>query len=423
MPDARDDATPEPARAPDAESASGKPYDVVLFGATGFTGSLVADYLAGHAPAGARWALAGRSEAKLRGVRDRLAAAHPELKELPLLIADSGDPEALRALAESTRVVISTVGPYLHRGEPLVAACAEAGCDYVDLTGEPEFVDAMFLKYHARAVETGARLVHACGYDSIPADLGVLYTMRELGPQSGPVRIRGFIRAHGTFSGGTLASAMLAMSRPGAMARTAKARRAAQPLPAGKRVGTLAGPPRHDRVAHAWIAALPVIDTQVVLRSAAALPEYGPDFKYGHYAAVRRLPIAVGGLVGIGALAVSAQLKPVRAALGRLVKPGEGPDEQRRARSWFTTRFHAEAGGRTLITEVSGGDPGYGETAKMLSESALCLAFDDLPPSAGQLTTAQAMGDALITRLTRAGISFRTLSAPPSGSPGPDRRR
>jgi len=404
------------------EDQSRTSYDVVLFGATGFTGSLVAAYLAEHAPAAMRWALAGRSAAKLMAVRERLAAARPELKELPLLIADAGDPESLRELAGRSRVVISTVGPYLHYGEPLVAACAEAGCDYVDLTGEPEFVDAMYLKYHARAVETGARLVHSCGFDSIPTDLGLLYTMRELGPQTGPVRVSGFIRAKGTFSGGTLASAMAAMSRPKQMARTAKARRAAEPKQPGRRFGVLAGPPRRDKTARAWIAPLPVIDNQVALRSAAALPEYGPDFKYGHFAAVRRLPIALGGLAGVTGLAVAAQVKPLRQAVGKLVKPGQGPDERRRAASWFTLRLKAEAGGRTLVTEVSGGDPGYGETAKMLAESALCLAFDDLPAAAGQLTTATAMGEALIERLTRAGITFRTLSEPPTRSPGPSSR-
>jgi short subunit dehydrogenase-like uncharacterized protein len=259
-------------------------------------------------------------------------------------------------------------------------------------------------------VETGARLVHCCGFDSIPTDLGVLYTMRELGPQTEPVRVSGYIRAKGTFSGGTLASAMLAMSRPKAMARTAWARRAAEPRTPGRRFGVLAGPPRYDKTAHAWIAPLPVIDNQVALRSAAALPEYGPDFRYGHYAAVRRLPIALGGLAGVAGLALAAQVEPLRAAVGRLVKqPGQGPDARRRAASWFTLRLKAEAGGRTLVTEVSGGDPGYGETSKMLAEAALCLAHDALPPTAGQVTTAAAMGQPLIDRLQRAGIEFRVL--------------
>src|SRR5256714_971577 len=391
-------------------TAEAKHYDLVLFGATGFTGSLVADYLAEHAPPTARWALAGRSETKLRTVRERLAATHPHLEELPLLTADATDPAALRELAGNTRVVISTVGPYLRHGEPLVAACAEGGCDYVDLTGEPEFVDAMFLKHHARALQTGARLVHACGFDAIPTDLGVLYTMRQLGPQTGPVRVRSFIRAHASVSGGTLTTVLLAMSRPAAAARAAKARRAAQPPPEGKTVGTLTGPPRHDAVAHAWIAPLPAIDVQIVLRSAAALPEYGPDFRYGHFAAVRRLPVALAALLGIGALAVAARIKPLRGALSTIVKPGAGPDAQRRAESWFTLRLHAETdAGRSVITEVSGGDPGYGDTAKMLAESALCLAFDDLPETAGQVTTATAMGDALLDRLRSADIRFEVV--------------
>jgi short subunit dehydrogenase-like uncharacterized protein len=168
---------------------------------------------------------------------------------------------------------------------------------------------------------------------------------------------------------------------------------------------------------------MPVIDTQVALRSAAALPEYGPGFSYGHSAAVRRLPIALGMAVGFAGLALSAQVKPLRDAIGKVIaKPGQGPDEARRAGSWFTLRLRAEAGGRTVITEVSGGDPGYGETAKMLAESAMCLAFDELPPTSGQVTTATAMGDALIERLSRAGIRFRTLTSPPTHAPGPGAR-
>jgi short subunit dehydrogenase-like uncharacterized protein len=140
-------------------------FDIVLFGATGFTGELTATYLAEHAPADCRWALAGRNSAKLEEVRTRLARLNPACADLVLLHADASDPQSLKAVAESTKVVITTVGPYLLYGEALVAACADAGTDYVDLTGEPEFVDRMYLSYNARAVETGARIVHACGFD------------------------------------------------------------------------------------------------------------------------------------------------------------------------------------------------------------------------------------------------------------------
>ena len=168
-------------RRPRAQSEQSRTYDIVIFGATGFTGELTAAYLAEHAPAGLRWALAGRNPGKLEAVRDPLAAIDPALAELPLLHADSTDDASLRAVAESTRVVITTVGPYLLHGEPLVAACAAAGTDYVDLTGEPEFVDRMYLEHHDAAVATGARIVHACGFDSIPHDLGAYFTVQQLG--------------------------------------------------------------------------------------------------------------------------------------------------------------------------------------------------------------------------------------------------
>ena len=394
-----------------------RPYDLVLFGATGFTGALTAEYLARSAPPECRWALAGRNRAKLAALRERLVAVNPACAELPLLDADATAAASLREIAGRTRVVISTVGPYLRYGEPLVAACADAGTDYVDLTGEPEFVDRMYLLHHRRAVETGARLVHTCGFDSVPHDLGVLFTVRQL-PVDGPVAVRGYVRAGGTFSGGTFASALTAFSRPLAAARAAKARRAAEPGPAGRRVSTAAGRPRRSAEARAWAVPLPTIDAQVIGRSAAALAEYGPDFHYGHYAAVKRLPVALAGVAGITLLALAAQLPPLRRALSALRKPGEGPSEEQRAASWFTVRFVGEAAGERVFTEVSGGDPGYTETAKILAESALCLAFDELPATAGQVTTAAAMGTALLDRLISAGLRFAVLDAPPTTPPG-----
>ncbi|WP_239125973.1 saccharopine dehydrogenase family protein [Catellatospora bangladeshensis] len=382
---------------------------MVLFGATGFTGGLTAEYLAGQVPPGLRWALAGRDSARLAAVRERLAALDPALSELPLLRADAGDAASLRGLAASARVVVSTVGPYVLHGEPLVAACAAAGTDYVDLTGEPEFIDLMYVRHHAEAVRTGARLVHACGFDSVPHDLGVYLTVREL-PEDAPIRVDGFVRAGGTISGGTLASALLAFSRRRQTARAARERRAVDPRPEGRRVRTPLGRIRRAPAAGGWAVPLPTVDPQVVGRSAAALARYGPDFAYTHSAAVKRLPVVVAALAGAVVLFVLAQLGPVRRRLMRRLPGGSGPSEQRRARSWFRAVFAGEGGGRRVVTEVSGGDPGYGETAKMLAESALCLALDPLPATAGQVTTAAAMGDALTARLVRAGIRFDVRS-------------
>ncbi|MER8186459.1 saccharopine dehydrogenase NADP-binding domain-containing protein [Kitasatospora sp. NPDC094015] len=401
-----------------------RPYDLVLFGATGFTGALTAEYLARNVPAGCRWALAGRNRGKLEALRARLATLEPGCADLPLLAADATDPASLREVAAAARVVVSTVGPYLHHGEPLVAACADAGTDYLDLTGEPEFVDRMYLRHHRRAVATGARLVHSCGFDSVPHDLGVLFTlerMREQGllAEEVPVSVRGFVRVGGRFSGGTLASALTVISRPRAGARAARERRAADPWPSDRRIVATAGPVRRSAEARAWAVPMPTIDPLVVARSAAARPDYGPAFRYGHYAAVRRLPVLLAGGAGLALLALAAQLPPLRRALSGLHKPGAGPSAEQRAASWFTVRFVGEVGpGQRVFTEVSGGDPGYTETAKMLAESALSLAFDDLPATAGQVTPAVAMGTALIDRLSAAGLRFTVLDTPPAHAPG-----
>jgi short subunit dehydrogenase-like uncharacterized protein len=404
------------------DSRQNREYDLVLFGATGFTGGLTADYLAAHAPDGTRWALAGRDATRLRAVRDRLAATHPDnphLADLPLLVADVTDRDALRAVTEATRVVATTVGPYSLHGQPLLAACAANGTDYCDLTGEPAFVDRMYLAHHARAAETGARLLHACGFDSIPHDLGAYFTVRQL-PDDVPIRLNGYVRASGGFSGGTLASFMLATANPRAAAALARQRRQAEGRPEGRRIKVRNQRPGYSGEAHAWIAPLPSIDPQIVARSAAALPEYGPDFTYGHHAAIKHLPVAAGIGAAVTAAVLAGQTALTRRAAGRLVRPGDGPGPERRAKAWFTVRFAAQTPEQHLVTEVSGGDPGYGETAKMLAQTALSLAFDEPGPgaAAGQLTTAAALGTHLIDRLTGAGITFTTLDGTPNAAPG-----
>jgi short subunit dehydrogenase-like uncharacterized protein len=387
-----------------------RPHDIVLFGATGFTGALTAEYLARHAPVSLRWALAGRNADKLRGVRERLAAANPRCADLPLLTADVDDAESIRQVAESTRVVITTVGPYILYGEPLVAACAAAGTDYVDLTGEPEFVDLMWLRYHEQAQKTGARLVHCCGFDSIPHDLGALFTVQQLPPGSA-IRLEGFVRAGGSFSGGTYHSAVNAFARARQYMQVRKERVQRERKDEARKVSGLPQRVRFEKELGTWVVPMPTIDPQIVKRSARALDVYGPDFAYGHYVQVKKLASVVGLIGGVGALFGLAQLKLTRKWLLARKSPGEGPDEEQRAKSWFRVRFVGEGGGKRVVTEVAGGDPGYGETSKMLAESALCLALDALPKRAGQLTPAAAMGEALIERLQKAGISFRVVDA------------
>ena len=388
---------------------SSRSHDVVLFGATGFTGGLTAEYLARNAPAGCRWALAGRNRSKLEALRHRLAAIDSSLADLPLLECDVEDPQSLREVAESTRVVITTVGPYINYGDPLVAACAEAGTDYTDLTGEPEFVDLMYVRHHARAAETGARLVHACGFDSIPHDLGALFTVEQL-PEGVPIDLKGFVTAGGKPSAGTFHSAITGFSRVRGMSKVAAQRKKMEPRPTDRKVRGDKSKPYRDSDIGAWALPLPTIDPQMVLRSARALERYGPDFTYGHFAAVKRFPVAVAGVAGVASLFTLAQIPPARDFLLGRMESGDGPSPSDREKGWFKVTFVGKAGGEKVVTEVSGGDPGYGETSKMLAEAALCLAHDELPQTAGQVTTAQAMGRPLIERLERQGIAFRTIA-------------
>ena len=390
-------------------------FDIVVFGATGFTGALTAEYLARNAPAGMRWALAGRNLSKLEQVRGRLAVIDPACADMSLLQADADDVSSLRAVAESSRVVITTVGPYIRYGEPLVAACADAGTDYVDLTGEPEFVDRMWLRYHEQAERSGARLVHSCGFDSIPYDLGVQFTVERL-PEGVPISMDGFMRTKASFSGGTYQSAIEILGGLRSGSKVARERRKLEGDPTGRRVRGVSGRPHPDQFAGGWVVPFPTIDPATVLRSARALDRYGPDFSYSHYAVVGPLPMLVGLSAAAGAAVALAQIPPARNALMKLKSSGEGPSEEQRAKSWFSIRFASRAGdgdatpaARRVRTEVSGGDPGYTETSKMLAESAMCLARDELPERAGQLTPAVAMGPALRRRLVAAGIEFKVL--------------
>ncbi len=379
-------------------------YDVVLFGATGFTGGLTAEYLAEHAPPDTRWALAGRNRQKLEAVRERLG---PTAGELQLLEGDVTDENSMRAIAESAKVVITTVGPYVRYGEPLVAACAAAGTAYVDLTGEPEFVDRMWLAHHEEAERTGARIVHSCGFDSIPYDLGALFTVLAL-PEAAPIKLEGFLRSGGSFSGGTFASAIEAAGRLRQNLQVARERRSKEPRLSGRSVKGVSGPPRRAPGGRGWAVPFPTIDPQTVLRSARALERYGPKFSYSHYLVLPNLPLVAGLGLGVGTGVALAQLPPVRRTMLKFApSPGEGPSAEQREKAWFKVRMEGESDGQRVVGEVSGGDPGYGETSKMLAEAALCLAHDDLPERAGQLTPAVAMGEKLIDRLQRAGMEFR----------------
>jgi saccharopine dehydrogenase (NAD+, L-glutamate forming) len=378
-----------------------RPLDLVLFGATGFTGRLVAAALVRMvAPGEIAWALAGRDRAKLERLRAELAADAPGWSKLEILTATSDDERSLRAMVERTQVVATTVGPYVRHGEPLVGCCVEAGTDYVDLTGEPTFWRGVIDHHHQQAIERGALIVPCCGFDSIPHDLGAWLTARQLAPAR-DIHVRGYVSARGSFSGGTWASAL------GILADA----RASELLPLGDR-------PRIHRAEEIgkWAIPLPTIDPLVVERSARFCPDFGPGFRYEHYFTVRSLPRLASVLASVGTAFALAQSSVIRRALERVRASGEGPSEQQRARGRFRVVFLGRAGDRSVRVEVTGHDPGYGHTAEMLAAAALTLVRDrdrlprPLAPSrGGVLTPASALGDPLLRRLEATGMSFRVV--------------
>ncbi|MGF1465915.1 MAG: saccharopine dehydrogenase family protein [Sandaracinaceae bacterium] len=387
---------------------SGRSFDLVVFGATGYTGGLIAEYLAEHAPPATRWAIAGRD-------RDKVDRAGRRLRGSPCpprgaVLADASDPAAMRALAARTRVLLSTVGPFDLVGDGALDACVAEGTDYVDIAGEPRFVDRAVRRHHAEAEALGLKLIPCCGFDSVPHDLGVLFTLAQL-PRGVPVKVEGFVRMRIPISGSTWRSAVQALSTY--REHRAWRRRHRPPPPPGRRIRGLRPYVRWERAIRGWACPLPTIDPQVILRSARLIEDYGPDFRYGHYVRVHRLPTVMAGLAGVGALFTLAQARPTRELLMRLREPGAGPTEAQRARGWFRVTFVGRAGGRRVLTEVTGGDPGYGETSKMAAEAALCLAHrrHELPERAGLLTPASGLGWPYLQRLQEIGIGFRVVGS------------
>jgi short subunit dehydrogenase-like uncharacterized protein len=403
-----------------------KEFDVVVYGASGFTGRLVAEYLLKtHGAVGAvHWAMAGRDTTKVRAVANELGAP----QSVALIAADANDPASLDALAQRTQVIITTVGPYQFYGEPLVAACARAGTDYVDLCGEPAWMAQMIGRYEGAAKASGARIAFSCGFDSIPFDCGVFYLQQQAMERFGAPfkRVRGRVRKmKGTFSGGTMAS-MLAT------------------LEAGQRdpgiVKTMINPyalvasppqtrqPRGDSVIYEadigqWAApfVMAAINTKNVHRTnALSNYRYGRDFTYDEMQAMgpgdageKRAKAALNqSRLQMGLLSFA----PTRALLRRfaLPKPGQGPSQAERESGFYDVLYVGDMGegagdGRTLRAFVTGDkDPGYGSTSKMIAEAALCL--KDTPRAAtpgGIWTPAAAMGETLIARLQeKAGLRF-----------------
>lgn len=405
-------------------SDAAKKYDLVVFGATSFVGQILCQYLMDrHGAAGeVRWAMAGRNKTKLASVASTTGA------DVDLIIADAADVEALAAMCDSTKLVISTVGPYSLYGSDLVAAVVEAGIDYCDLSGEPQWMQRMIDAHHARAVETGARVVHACGFDSVPSDLGVWFTQKEANQRFGEpcVSISMGVKAmKGGASGGTVASMMNIMEEIKDDPSIRKV--LGNPYALGVE-GDREGPkqpnvtlPVYDDGHDTWMApfVMASTNTRVVFRTHSLLErQWGSGFTYGEAmmmgdgiggrAKAMSLSGAMAGFMG------AAAVGPMRKVMGKfLPEPGEGPSPEDQKAGFFDIRFHGTtAGGDTIQTKVTGDrDPGYGSTAKMLGEAATTLVGRNRSDVGGGFwTPATALGDGYIDALqAHAGLTFSKL--------------
>ncbi len=387
-------------------------FDLVVFGATGFTGKLVAEYIS-RSTQKPRWASAGRNKDKLEALG----------LGVPVLVADALDAEAIAGIAGRTKVICTTAGPYAKFGSVIVAACAEHGTHYCDLAGEVQWMRRMIDAHHDTAVRTGARIVHTCGFDSIPSDLGTWALQQEMIKTFGKPATKVtalFGESSGAVSGGTVASGMqtaLEASNDRGVRKLLGNPYALDPDPHANR------PPAPDESSIGWNPQLKMftvpflmagINTRVVRRAhALAGFPWGDDFVYrevmstkGSARGALMAAAVAGGLAGISFAMKRPKLRAMLAK--RAPQPGEGPSEQKRTNGYWKTRFVGEVGNNTLVY-VAGdqhGDPGYGSTAKMLGESALSLAFDPLTAPGGVTTPSVAMGQFLLDRLRRTGLTF-----------------
>ena len=409
-------------------------FDLVVFGATSFVGKIVCRYLLERYDLGKgdhqlHWAIAARSKSKLADLIQELAADGLNTKGLEYIVADSGDEQSLKAMCEQAKVVISTVGPYALYGALLVKVCAELGSDYCDLTGEPQWVRKMLDAHEATAKASGARIVNCSGFDSIPSDMGVWFLQQQSRKRfkepCESVRMR--VKAiKGGASGGTIASLMNAVKEA---STNPKLRQqfldpyslcAAEFAPKVKQPNVLFA--QYDKDFQVWVApfVMAAVNTRVVMRSHSLLNGlYGKSFTYEEAMVTGKGPVgrfvAMQYALGLGGFMAAAAIRPSRWVLSKLLPaPGEGPSKKAQESGFFDLRFVGyTASGNMIKTKVTGDrDPGYGSTAKMLSETALCLLESKSTGAAksGFLTPATALGDALLERLvTNAGLRFEVL--------------
>jgi len=373
---------------------SNKKYDLVVYGASGFTGQLICEYLSTHKDTlNLDWAIAGRNTDKLDLLSTQLSY---ENKKIDVLYSDSFDKISLDSVCSQSRLIISTVGPYAIYGENLIVSCINNNTHYLDLTGEPHFVHEISKKYAQKAYDNNVAIVHSCGFESIPPDIGVYSAINQLNEPNADVSY--FFESNGNISGGTWASFINSLSSPQPIISSSSKKKVRR-----KKIF-------FHKEFKRWALFFPVIDKYIVRKTAKSFSNYGENFSFSEYMLFKSGKKLIMILIGIFIVSIISKSKLIKKWLLSLKPSGSGPSKEERAKNWFVSKIIAKGKRASVITTIKGGDPGYGDTSKFISEMALCVLTqgDQLLKNKGILTPVECTGDLLVDRLKNAGISIDT---------------
>jgi short subunit dehydrogenase-like uncharacterized protein len=377
-----------------------KKYDLIVYGASGFTGQLICKYLSSHKDIlNLNWAIAGRDLAKLELLSNKLST---ENRTIDVLYADSFDKKSLNDIASQSKLIITTVGPYAIYGEQLVESCIENQTFYLDLTGEPHFVHKIKAKYTQKAYDNNVAIIHSCGFESIPPDLGVYSAINQLNEPNADVSY--FFESNGDISGGTWASFINSLSSPiPIISKGSKKRSKSKNKKNKKKIF-------FHKEFKRWALFFPVIDKYIVQKTAKSFSQYGEDFSFNEYMLFKSWKKLAFIIIGIFIVSIISKIKFIKKWLLSLRPSGSGPSPERISKNWFIAKVIAKGQQASVLTTIKGGDPGYGDTSKFISEMALCILTqrDQLLNSKGILTPVECTGDLLLDRLRNAGISIDT---------------
>ena len=371
-----------------------KDYDLIVFGASGFTGVLIAEYLSNHKDIkNIRWAIAGRNKKKLELISRKFS--------IDFILADSFDQESLNSMCRKSKLIISTVGPYDIYGEKLIKACVKEESHYLDLTGEPAFIQKMTYKYSASAANKDVILIHCCGFESIPADLGTYLSVKEL--QSNDINISYYLKTKGKISGGTWASFINAITSKQPIFHENKTTKKPKKRIKSKKLFY------SDRFKK-WALFFPVIDKDIVVKSSKSFKEYGENFRFNQYILFPSLFSVLLIVSSIAIIGILSRFKIFKKIFLNYLPSGQGPSKKERLNHWFKVVVVGESKSEMVSTTIRGGDPGYEETSKFISEMALCILLqsNELIKKNGFLTPVECSGDLMKNRLQNAGITIET---------------